>query len=154
MQNPQVEYPFDPAQLRYGREKSVTEMLEEERQEEERLKREQMEMERRNAEAGYHAAPRQEEQEEARPRSAWELAQDAINRQTGAGEDHASRSAWELAQDAVNQDEKAHEKEPYIPKVVDETRRVNLRRSWRQRRSDAPRKKKKKSWRSRNRRRD
>ena len=77
MQNPQVEYPFDPAQLRYGREKSVTEMLEEERQEEERLKREQMEMERRNAEAGYHAAPRQEEQEEARPRSAWELAQDA-----------------------------------------------------------------------------
>ena len=121
MQNPQVEYPFDPAQLRYGREKSVTEMLEEERQEEERLKREQMEMERRNAEAGYHAAPRQEEQEEARPRSAWELAQDAINRQTGAGEDHASHSAWELAQDAVNQDEKAHEKEPYIPKVVDET---------------------------------
>ena len=38
MQNPQVEYPFDLSQIQYGREKSVTEMLEEERQEEERLK--------------------------------------------------------------------------------------------------------------------
>ena len=122
LQTPQVEYPFDQSQIRYGREKSITEMLEEEQAEEERLKREQMEMDRRNAEAGYRPVSRQEDVQEsegrgAHARSAWELAQDAVNQQTGAGADRHGRSAWELAQDAVNEDEKAHEKEPYIPKV-------------------------------------
>lgn len=124
LQGQQVEYPFDQSQIRYGREKSITEMLEEEKAEEDRLRQEQMEMDRRNAQAGYRpSAVRGEEEgpegqeEEQRPRSAWELAQDAINQQTGAGADRHGRSAWELAQDAVNEDEKAHEKEPYIPKV-------------------------------------
>lgn len=35
LQNPQVEYPFDRSQIQYGREKTVTEMLEEEKQQEE-----------------------------------------------------------------------------------------------------------------------
>ena len=35
LQSPQVEFPFDQSQLQYGREKSVTEMLEEEKQNEE-----------------------------------------------------------------------------------------------------------------------
>ena len=124
LQGQQVEYPFDQSQIRYGREKSITEMLEEEKAEEDRLRQEQMEMDRRNAQAGYRpSAVRGEEEgpegqeEEQRPRSAWELAQDAINQQTGAGADRHGRSAWELAQDAVNEEEKAHEKEPYIPKV-------------------------------------
>lgn len=124
LQGQQVEYPFDQSQIRYGREKSITEMLEEEKAEEDRLRQEQMEMDRRNAQVGYRpSAVRGEEEgpegqeEEQRPRSAWELAQDAINQQTGAGADRHGRSAWELAQDAVNEDEKAHEKEPYIPKV-------------------------------------
>ena len=123
LQSPQVEYPFDQSQIRYGREKSITEMLEEERAEEERLKREQMEMDRRNAEAGYQPVSRQQEtaeqetaEEESRPRSALELAQDAIHQKEGAGDGHG-RSAWELAQDAVNLDEKVHEKEPYVPPV-------------------------------------
>ena len=88
LQGQQVEYPFDQSQIRYGREKSITEMLEEEKAEEDRLRQEQMEMDRRNAQAGYRpSAVRGEEEgpegqeEEQRPRSAWELAQDAINQQ-------------------------------------------------------------------------
>lgn len=91
MQNPQVEYPFDPSQIQYGREKSVTEMLEEEREEEQRLKEEQKAMD-EQIRSITHA-----DREESRPRSAWELAQDAIDR-----------------------DEQAHEKEPYIPQVLDD----------------------------------
>lgn len=91
MQNPQVEYPFDPSQIQYGREKSVTEMLEEEREEEQRLKEEQKAMDEQIRSMA------QADREESRPRSAWELAQDAIDR-----------------------DEQAHEKEPYIPQVLDD----------------------------------
>ena len=91
MQNPQVEYPFDPSQIQYGREKSVTEMLEEEREEEQRLKEEQKAMDEQIRSMA------QADREESRPRSAWELAQDAIDR-----------------------DEQAHEKEPYIPQVRDD----------------------------------
>ena len=91
MQNPQVEYPFDPSQIQYGREKSVTEMLKEEREEEQRLKEEQKAMDEQIRSMA------QADREESRPRSAWELAQDAIDR-----------------------DEQAHEKEPYIPQVLDD----------------------------------
>ncbi len=91
MQNPQVEYPFDPSQIQYGREKSVTEMLEEEREEEQRLKEEQRAMD------------------------------EQIRNITNADrEENRPRSAWELAQDAIDRDEQAHEKEPYIPQVLDD----------------------------------
>lgn len=66
-QTPQVEYPFDVSQITYGKEKSITEMLEEEKEEERR-----------------------------------------------------TQSAWELAQNAIDKDEQAHEKEPYIPQVAEE----------------------------------
>ena len=91
MQNPQVEYPFDPSQIQYGREQSVTEMLEEEREEEQRLKEEQRAMD------------------------------EQIRNITNADrEENRPRSAWELAQDAIDRDEQAHEKEPYIPQVLDD----------------------------------
>ena len=36
LQDPKVEYPFDRSQIRYGKEKSITEMLEEEKAQEQR----------------------------------------------------------------------------------------------------------------------
>ena len=74
LQDPKVEYPFDRSQIRYGKEKSITEMLEEEK-----------------------------EQNQSEP-------------------DNTSKrqlSAWELAQDAIDKDEAAHEKTPYIPKPME-----------------------------------
>ena len=74
LQDPKVEYPFDRSQIRYGKEKSITEMLEEEK-----------------------------EQNQTEP-------------------DNTSKrqlSAWELAQDAIDKDEAAHEKTPYIPKPME-----------------------------------
>lgn len=99
MQNPQVEYPFDLSQIQYGREKSVTEMLEEERQEEERLKEESR------------------QREEALQNTARTMNRNQTVQQET--ENHP-RSAWELAQDAIDRDEQAHEKEPYIPQVLDD----------------------------------
>ena len=74
LQDPKVEYPFDRSQIRYGKEKSITEMLEEEK-----------------------------EQNQSEP-------------------DNTSKrqlSAWELAQDAIDKEEAAHEKTPYIPKPME-----------------------------------
>lgn len=74
LQDPKVEYPFDRSQIRYGKEKSITEMLEEEK-----------------------------EQNQSEP-------------------DNTSKRqlfAWELAQDAIDKDEAAHEKTPYIPKPME-----------------------------------
>ncbi|MDO5147073.1 MAG: DnaB-like helicase C-terminal domain-containing protein [Eubacteriales bacterium] len=79
LQNPQVEYPFDRSQLRYGREKTMTEILEEER--------------------------RANQEEEERGKT-----------------EKRQLSAWELAQAAVDEEEAAHEKEPYIPPVMEETK--------------------------------
>lgn len=76
LQDPKVEYPFDRSQIRYGKEKSITEMLEEEKAQEQR------------------------ETEQSTP----------PKRQL---------SAWELAQDAIDKDEAAHEKEPYVPKPME-----------------------------------
>lgn len=81
-QTPQVEYPFDRSQIRYGKEKSVTEMLEEEK-------------------AAQKVAERSQP-EQPTPKPA------------------APQSAWEIAQNAINQDEAAHQKEPYIPKPMEE----------------------------------
>ena len=75
LNDPKVEYPFDRSQIRYGREKTATEMLAEDEanKEEERA----LEAQRR------------------RP-----------------------VSAWELAQEAVDRDEEAHQKEEYEPKEM------------------------------------
>ncbi len=76
MKEPQVEYPFDRSQVRYGREKTMTEMLAEEEEARERADREEKETRRK-------------------------------------------LSAWELAQNAVDKDEAAHQKEEYIPKPME-----------------------------------
>lgn len=81
-QTPQVEYPFDRSQIRYGREKSVTEMLEEEK--------------------------------------AAQKAEGSTPAPTAPVTPAAPQSAWEIAQNAINQDEAAHQKEPYIPKPMEE----------------------------------
>ncbi len=72
LKDPQIEYPFDRSQIRYGKEKSFTEQLEEN-------------------EAN--------DQEEERNRKL---------------------SAWELAQNVIDKDEKIRQKEPYIPQVAEE----------------------------------
>lgn len=74
LQDPKVEYPFDRSQIRYGKEKSITEILEEEKEQ--------------NREDPEPSAKRQ-------------------------------LSAWELAQDAIDKDEAAHEKEPYVPEPME-----------------------------------
>lgn len=76
LQDPKVEYPFDRSQIRYGKEKSITEMMEEEKAQEQR-----------------------------------EVEQEAPARR--------QLSAWEFAQDAIDKDEAAHEKEPYVPKPME-----------------------------------
>ena len=75
LNDPKVEYPFDRSQVRYGREKTATEMLAED-----------------------EANKAQEQALEAQRRR--------------------PVSAWELAQQAVDKDEEAHQKEEYEPKQM------------------------------------
>lgn len=75
LNDPKVEYPFDRSQVRYGREKTATEMLAED-----------------------EANKAQEQALEAQRRR--------------------PVSAWELAQQAVDKDEEAHQKEEYEPKEI------------------------------------
>ena len=75
LNDPKVEYPFDRSQIRYGREKTATEMLAEDE--------------------ANKAEERALEAQRRRP-----------------------VSAWELAQQAVDKDEEAHQKEEYEPKEV------------------------------------
>lgn len=77
-QNPQVEYPFDLSQIQYGREKSVTEMLEEEREEEEKLKEEQKAMDEQIHEKEPYVP--QVLDDEPTTKSATQLAAEAIRR--------------------------------------------------------------------------
>lgn len=72
LQSPQVEFPFDQSQLQYGREKSVTEMLEEEKQNEEAKRQEQTMYEKEDD------LPQAEE--EPQTKSASQLAAEAIRR--------------------------------------------------------------------------
>ena len=95
-QPPRVEFPFDRSQIRYGREKTITEQLQEEQQEKER-------------QSDAAASPRPAKM------SAADLAQQLLSQ-----EEPSQVSAWDLAQKAVNKDEEAHKKEPYIPKPVEE----------------------------------
>ncbi|MCI5943906.1 MAG: DnaB helicase C-terminal domain-containing protein [Eubacterium sp.] len=84
-QDPKVEYPFDRSQIRYGREKTFTEQLEEEKQE--------------------------AEKEASRPLSAWELAQAAIDKDESAHQKEpyvpkpvempSTKSASQLAAEAI-----------------------------------------------------
>lgn len=75
LNDPKVEYPFDRSQIRYGREKTATEMLAEDE--------------------ANKAEERALEAQRRRP-----------------------VSAWELAQQAVDKDEEAHQKEEYEPKEI------------------------------------
>lgn len=75
LNDPKVEYPFDRSQIRYGREKTATEMLAEDE--------------------ANQAEERALEEQRRRP-----------------------VSAWELAQEAVDKDEEAHQKEEYEPKEM------------------------------------
>ena len=75
LNDPKVEYPFDRSQIRYGREKTATEMLAEDE--------------------ANKAEERALETQRRRP-----------------------VSAWELAQQAVDKDEEAHQKEEYEPKEI------------------------------------
>ncbi len=95
LNQPQVEYPFDPSDIRYGKEKSITEQMEEEKEEQNRSE---------NKKA---------------PVSATELAQNAIDNRENRGEDGSTVSAWELAQNVIDEDEAAREKEPYVPPVME-----------------------------------
>ena len=85
LQNPQVEYPFDRSQIRYGKEKSFTEQLEEERED--------------------------RQPEPQRQLSAWELAQAAIDKDESAHQKEPyvpkpvevpdTKSASQLAAEAI-----------------------------------------------------
>lgn len=72
LKDPQIEYPFDRSQIRYGKEKSFTEQLEE------------------------NAANDKEEEQKRK------------------------LSAWELAQNIIDKDEEEHQKESYVPQVAEE----------------------------------
>ncbi len=95
LSSPQVEYPFDRSQIRYGKEKSVTEQLAEEEEEKERAAR--------------------EEAERNRKLSAWELAQNAIDSDEEAHtkepyvpqpvEQPKGKSASQLAAEAIRKSE-------------------------------------------------
>ncbi len=91
MKEPQVEYPFDRSQIRYGREKTVTEMLAEEEEAREKAER--------------------EEKETRRKMSAWELAQSAVDKDEAAHQKEeyvpkpmempATKSASQMAAEAI-----------------------------------------------------
>lgn len=95
LSTPQVEFPFDRSQIRYGKEKSVTEMLAEEEEEKARQQR--------------------EESERNRKLSAWELAQNAIDTDEAAHtkesyvpqpvEKPAGKSASQMAAEAIRKSE-------------------------------------------------
>ncbi len=90
LQNPQVEYPFDRSQIRYGQEKTFTEQLAEDAAE--------------NAAADENTAG-------ARRRlSAWELAQNAVNDSDRSDE---QLSSAEIAANIINQDMAAHQRESF-----------------------------------------
>ena len=91
LNDPKVEYPFDRSQVRYGKEKTFTEQLEEER------------------------ARQLEEGESNQPLSAVDLAQKAQERQEPA----APVSAWELAQKVIDKDIELHTKEEYVPRPME-----------------------------------
>lgn len=97
VQPPQVEFPFDRSQIRYGREKSVTQQLEEEQ--------------RSRNQAG------QESRIHSEKVSAVDFAQRIAEQ-----EEPSQLSAWELAQNAVDKDVETHKKEPYVPKPVEKPR--------------------------------
>lgn len=117
LQNPQVEYPFDRSQLRYGREKTMTEMLEEERQ------------------ADKAAEGRREP--ERRQLSAWELAQHAIDEDEAAhekepyipqvAEEPVTKSASQLAAEAIRrsqeEDREKLEIEKQAERLMEEARK-------------------------------
>lgn len=109
LQSPQVEFPFDQSQLQYGREKSVTEMLEEEKRNEE--------------------AARLEQGEGNRPLSAWELAQDAVEQEESAHEkepyipeveeEPQTKSASQLAAEAIRRSQEEEREKLEIEKKAE-----------------------------------
>ncbi|MCI6858898.1 MAG: DnaB helicase C-terminal domain-containing protein [Eubacterium sp.] len=118
LNDPKVEYPFDRSQIRYGREKTATEMLEEEA-------------------AAKKAQEEEETRRKARPVSAWELAQAAVNKDE---EEHhkeepeakrmempETKSASQLAAEAIararEEDQMKMEAEKRAERLMEEARK-------------------------------
>ena len=114
---PRLEDAFDRSQIRFGREKSITEQLEEEQR---------------------NASMQDEKEEPARPLSAWELAQNAIDKDIEAHsrEEYVpkpmeipnTKSASQLAAEAIErmkaEDDKRSEIEKRAEAMMEEARRL------------------------------
>ena len=113
LQDPQVEFPFDRSQIQYGKEKTMTEMLEEE-------------------------AAQKATEEEPRQLSAWELAQAAVDQDEAlhAKEEYIpkpmempeTKSASQIAAEAIaqarEQDQEKSEVEKRAEALMEEARRL------------------------------
>lgn len=87
---PQVEYPFDRSQIRYGREKTITEQMEED--------------------AAEQKAADETTKSARRRLSAWELAQNAVEEEDNSDNEISSA---EIATKMINKDIEAHQREVY-----------------------------------------
>lgn len=117
LNDPKVEYPFDRSQIRYGREKTATEMLAEDE--------------------ANKAEERALEEQRRRPVSAWELAQSAVDKDEEAHQKEEyepkemkmpeTKSASQLAAEAIakakEEDQMKHEAEKRAERLMEEARK-------------------------------
>ena len=117
LNDPKVEYPFDRSQIRYGREKTATEMLAED--------------------AANKAEERALEEQRRRPVSAWELAQSAVDKDEEAHQKEEyepkemkmpeTKSASQLAAEAIakakEEDQMKLEAEKRAERLMEEARK-------------------------------
>jgi archaellum biogenesis ATPase FlaH len=117
LNNPKVEYPFDRSQIRYGREKTATEMLAEDE--------------------ANKAEERALEEQRRRPVSAWELAQSAVDKDEEAHQKEEyepkemkmpeTKSASQLAAEAIakakEEDQMKLEAEKRAERLMEEARK-------------------------------
>lgn len=117
LNDPKVEYPFDRSQIRYGREKTATEMLAEDE--------------------ANKAEERALEEQRRRPVSAWELAQSAVDKDEEAHQKEEyepkemkmpeTKSASQLAAEAIakakEEDQMKLEAEKRAERLMEETRK-------------------------------
>lgn len=117
LNDPKVEYPFDRSQIRYGREKTVTEMLAEDE--------------------ANKAEERALEEQRRRPVSAWELAQSAVDKDEEAHQKEEyepkemkmpeTKSASQLAAEAIakakEEDQMKLEAEKRAERLMEEARK-------------------------------
>lgn len=117
LNDPKVEYPFDRSQIRYGREKTATEMLAEDE--------------------ANKAEERALEEQRRRPVSAWELAQSAVDKDEEAHQKEEyepkemkmpeTKSAFQLAAEAIakakEEDQMKLEAEKRAERLMEEARK-------------------------------